>query len=402
MNLARELPDGKKLNGVDAIVSDHLQGVFGKLSFGELALAAACFHYLVTPSGGKLAYTASDLAERSSNEAQRTIDEAEVRALLTKLADRKVLRQADERFLLFHDVLAKPVLRWRDEYLVHAPFALLTDVSTAQPYPLNGYGCLFGRAWEGEGVTALADNAVSRNQFLVLKSGQILDLRSRYGTTINATPMHFGEVKFFLKSGDIIGLSNTAAVVFRWPEEWDRARRVDIDGGADGWAVLIDGVSRKLTALRRPTLALNLHEKRGLTVSSRKGPRSFALLTHKDGRAWITALVDDPRLIVVGRRDAFRNYEQPLGKGESFEVGLRGIPPSVPAGASADEMRELVRRFSMADAEAAERGLFRIGGIPFEIIIGAFPGTEMASPAPRADLRHRTAGRGRKRRATYH
>ena len=381
VNLARELPDGKKLNGVDAIVSDHLQKVFGTLNYGELALAAACFHYLVTPSGGKLAYTAGDLADQASKEAERKIDGAEVLALLTKLTGReaRILREADKRFLLFHDCLAKPVLRWCDEYLARGPFAFLTDVSTNQVYPLIGYGSLFGRAWEGEGVTPLADRAVSRSQFLVLKSGQILDLRSRYGTTVNARPAHLADVQFVLNSGDVIGLNNIAAVVFHWPADWDRAVTADIDGGAGGWGVLIDGAARKLTALRGATLALNLNDKRGLTVSSRKGPRSFATLEWKGGQAWITGLLDVPQLVVVWRRDTYRDYERPLGKGERLEVRLRGIPPSIPDDATAEELRALVRQISMADAEAAERGLFRIGEIPFEIILRAFPGTEMAS-----------------------
>ncbi len=402
MNLARELPDGKKLSGVDAIVSDHLQEVFGTLNYGELALAAACFHYLVTPSGGKLAYTAGDLADQASKEAERKIDEAEVLALLTKLAGPKarILREADKRFLLFHDCLAKPALRWCDEYLARGPFAFLTDVSTNQVYPLIGYGSLFGRAWEGEGVTPLADRAVSRSQFLVLKSGQILDLRSRYGTTVNARPAHLADVEFVLNSGDVIGLNNTAAVVFHWPADWDRAVTADIGGGAGGWGVLIDGAARKLAALRGATLALNLSDNGGLSLSRRKGARSFASMEWKDGQAWITALLDEPQLMVVRRLDAYHDYEWPLEKGESFEVRLRGIPPPIPDDATAEELRALVLRLSMADAEAADRGLFRIGEIRFEIILRAFPGSEMTGPSPQVDLRRKRAPR--KRRATSH
>ncbi len=403
VNLARELPDGKKLNGVDAIVSDHLQEVFGTLNYGELALAAACFHYLVTPSGGKLAYAAGDLADQASKDAERKIDEPEVLALLTKLTGPKarILREADKRFLLFHDVLAKPVLRWCDEYLARGPFAFLTDVSMAQVYPLLGYGSLFGRApRERRGVTPLAGRAVSRSQFLVLKSGQILDLRSRYGTTVNARPAHLADVEFVLNSGDVIGLNNTAAVVFHWPADWDRAVTADVEGGPAGWGLLIDGAARKLAALRGATLALNLSDKGGLNLSTRKGARSFATLEWKDGQAWITALLDVPQLMVVGRQDAYYDYERPLGRGERFEVGLRGIAPSIPDDATAEDLRALVRQISMADAEAAERGLFRIGEIPFEIILGAFPGTEMTRPSPQADVGRRRVAR--KRRATSH
>jgi hypothetical protein len=61
----------------------------------------------------------------------------------------------------------------------------------------------------------------------------------------------------------------------------------------------------------------------------------------------------------------------------------------------------MLLEISMSDAEAAERGLFRIGEIPFEIIKGAFPGAETASSSPQADLGRRRMGQGGKRRATH-
>ena len=61
----------------------------------------------------------------------------------------------------------------------------------------------------------LAYRPVSRTQLLIMRDGQVLDLRSRFGTTINANPIHFGETEAYLRDGDIVGFANTAAVIYR-------------------------------------------------------------------------------------------------------------------------------------------------------------------------------------------
>jgi tetratricopeptide (TPR) repeat protein len=105
-----------RLGGVNSIVETHLSDAMRKLSRKERAIAASVFHYLVTPSGHKMAYAVSDLAK------QAQLDQRETTELLEKLArgDNRILRpfalpeRQDEQFFeISLDVLATPILDWR-------------------------------------------------------------------------------------------------------------------------------------------------------------------------------------------------------------------------------------------------------------------------------------------------
>jgi hypothetical protein len=94
----------------------------GKLRWRERRIAADIFGYLVTPSGGKIAHTVSDLASYSR------CGKSSLALLLEKLADAKirVLRTIPPppgepegvRYEIFHDVLAAAILTWRRRHLV--------------------------------------------------------------------------------------------------------------------------------------------------------------------------------------------------------------------------------------------------------------------------------------------
>lgn len=109
------------LGGAENIVRTHLDAVITKLSDREQEIAARIFHYLVTPSGTKIAYTASDLAR------QAELEEAEVVGLLKRLSfgDVRILRTVEPspdrptspRYEIFHDVLAPAILAWRTAYV---------------------------------------------------------------------------------------------------------------------------------------------------------------------------------------------------------------------------------------------------------------------------------------------
>jgi hypothetical protein len=86
--------------------------------------AARVFHYLVTPSGTKIAHTISDLAlyaEISSQEAA---------AVMNRLAapDLRIIRAVAighdpiVRYEIFHDALAPAILDWRTRYLTRTLF----------------------------------------------------------------------------------------------------------------------------------------------------------------------------------------------------------------------------------------------------------------------------------------
>lgn len=109
------------LGGAENIVRSHLEAVIGKLTLADQEIAANIFHYLVTPSGTKIAYTASDLAGSAE------LQEAEVVRVLEKLChgDVRILRPVDPpldrpsapRYEIFHDVLAPAILAWRAGYV---------------------------------------------------------------------------------------------------------------------------------------------------------------------------------------------------------------------------------------------------------------------------------------------
>jgi len=83
-------------------------------------VAAAVFHYLVTPSGSKIGHSAADLANYTR------FSEDRVRAVLTALSapDARVVRPLpappglgeEPRFEIFHDVLAPAILGWRAQW----------------------------------------------------------------------------------------------------------------------------------------------------------------------------------------------------------------------------------------------------------------------------------------------
>jgi len=109
------------LGGVDSIVETHLDQTMSVLSYDERYVAAQVFHYLVTPSGTKIAHTAEDLSKYAE------LEPAELQPVLTKLAggEDRVVRAVQpppgsdqsERYEIFHDVLAPAILDWRTRFM---------------------------------------------------------------------------------------------------------------------------------------------------------------------------------------------------------------------------------------------------------------------------------------------
>jgi hypothetical protein len=107
------------LGGVQKIVETHLDETMSRLSKDERDVAARVFHYLVTPSGSKIAHSVVDLAKYAS------VGESDLAPVLARLAepDVRVLRLvrperdgAVERYEIFHDVLAAAILDWRTRH----------------------------------------------------------------------------------------------------------------------------------------------------------------------------------------------------------------------------------------------------------------------------------------------
>lgn len=118
--LRRETLD--KLGGAARIVRTHLDKTLGALPMMEREAAAGMFHYLVTPSGTKIAHTARDLAEYTrTNEKQLTPVLEKMSAsgirILRPVAPPPDQLEAPTRYEIFHDVLAPAMLDWRRRYL---------------------------------------------------------------------------------------------------------------------------------------------------------------------------------------------------------------------------------------------------------------------------------------------
>ena len=112
----------KELGRAQQIVKDHLNYQMDLLSEDERRLAASIFQYLVTLSGTKCACSINELA------TQAGCDKNQLKQLLEKLSrgDQRILRpegksKSDQpytqRYEIFHDALAKPMLEWRRNYL---------------------------------------------------------------------------------------------------------------------------------------------------------------------------------------------------------------------------------------------------------------------------------------------
>lgn len=101
----------ERLGGAQHIVEEHLEGALAELTTDEKDVAARLFNHLVTPSGTKIAHEVSDLADFGQ------VSVEQVAPVLAELSERRILRSLDEggteRFEIFHDVLAEPVLAWR-------------------------------------------------------------------------------------------------------------------------------------------------------------------------------------------------------------------------------------------------------------------------------------------------
>ena len=105
-----------ELGGAEHIVEAHLEQAMAELSPGEKGAAAAMYHFLVTPSGTKIAHGISDLAGYAA------VPEAEAAGVLQRLTAERIVRASSEngpsttRYEIFHDVLAGAVVAWRTRY----------------------------------------------------------------------------------------------------------------------------------------------------------------------------------------------------------------------------------------------------------------------------------------------
>jgi WD40 repeat protein len=111
----------ESLGGAERIVRTHLDQAMAALPADEQEIAARAFHHLVTPTGTKIAHTGVDLAEYAKVPKRQLIDVLEE----LSSSDVRILRPiaapagdtGGSRYEIFHDVLAAPVLDWRQRHV---------------------------------------------------------------------------------------------------------------------------------------------------------------------------------------------------------------------------------------------------------------------------------------------
>lgn len=107
--------------GAAEIVRTHLDRVMEQFTPEEQDVAARVFHRLVTPSGAKIAFSVSDLAQYEA------VEPVQLAPILQRLEEgsRRILRRvaaradatAEPRYEIFHDRLGKAILSWRAKRL---------------------------------------------------------------------------------------------------------------------------------------------------------------------------------------------------------------------------------------------------------------------------------------------
>lgn len=105
------------MGGCEEIVRSHVQRSLDSLPARSRPIAAGAIGYLVTPSGTKIAHTPIDLARYTRFAEER------VRETLERLCALRIMRPVapaegtrEQRFEVFHDLLAGPILDWRARF----------------------------------------------------------------------------------------------------------------------------------------------------------------------------------------------------------------------------------------------------------------------------------------------
>ena len=109
-----------RLGGAERILKTHLDAAMSGLGVEKQDAAAGIFHYLVTPSGTKIAHSLSDLAYYSELKQERLAPVIEELSAGDNRILRPVVPPPDQpgplRYEIFHDVLAPAVLDWCERY----------------------------------------------------------------------------------------------------------------------------------------------------------------------------------------------------------------------------------------------------------------------------------------------
>jgi KaiC/GvpD/RAD55 family RecA-like ATPase len=159
-------------------------------------------------------------------------------------------------------VLGAPALSYYNRWTETRTWAHAVHVSSGKIHPLSENSALVGRPVEGiQGIkphVELEPRRVSRIHLSISRRGDVMDLRSPYGTTVNAKWLPYG-VSGRLEADDIVVLSGLELLHYR-PIQWrlwhivpQVLGRIDFRDEAPlpGWAALVDGARHRVLPLDR-------------------------------------------------------------------------------------------------------------------------------------------------------
>jgi len=352
----------RRLGGAQTIVSSHLGDVMQRLNRREQAMCAAFFDRLVTPSGTKIAYSVSDLAQLARG------NEREVAAMLDRLTDARILRTVESRagdtarrVEIFHDVMAPAVLQWVGQFaqrrarrqrtwrilagafalllvigfgrygyslwLATRPWGHLENLATGTVHTANEDLVSIGRTTQFTNKIGLKPQTISRIHVMMFRNGKALDMRSRNGTTVNASFLRYGDA-LDLKHGDVLTLAGLAP--FRYHEIkhgpfqfWEplivRAARPP----ANAWALVLDGLTREVTYLSSDVYYLSL-DAAGSVVLTDREPDAWLMVVRRDASGTITIEDRDDGIDLIAQMKEgdydYPTYVVPSGKYEQMSI----------------------------------------------------------------------------------
>ena len=376
------------LKGAREIVRRHLDEVLADLRPVQRKVCARVFDKLVTPSGSKIAYPEEDLADAAGR--LRT----SVRPTLDTLTHKSILKTvplSSERrgFEIFHDVLARPILDWRRRFLqrqtfrrralaggaaimlvagllgyrawVHwvetRPWGYVSNVSSGAGAYLSGQLALIGRKSEASTVQVIdiPNTFVSRLHLAISRTLDVTDLRSLNGTTLNGSPLPYGQSQP-LREGDLVVLAGVTLLEFH-PLRYSRLQlwtpAPPPASVPSGWGLLIDGAARRARPLTCQRCFLEVDTEGGIVVTDRAGPASLVAVRLQDNVLVVEDRNDEfPLEIFVKNteRDVRRFYQEVLPPGQEFRVPssasfrIRSVPfQIVPMSAEGAQPRDAGR-----------------------------------------------------------
>jgi hypothetical protein len=163
----------RNLGGATGIVHKHLDNALGRLSWRDRSTAAKMLHYLVTPSGSKIALTVEDLASYTRRRPKRV---ARVTRALAGHATR-ILRSValpsgrgqSMAYEIFHDALGPAVLDWRRRFRTRR-WALFASLPVGVYSAVGAFVLWEERQWDAEVVRTDVASIIAQSELSLLSS----------------------------------------------------------------------------------------------------------------------------------------------------------------------------------------------------------------------------------------